>query len=62
MKLRRTRQNLGSIFSESLNALITFIYKTKIPKHILELGLKKKIKVCGPLKSAGTIFSDTSAL
>ena len=31
--------------------------------HFLELGVEeKKIKVCGPLKSAGTIFSDTSSL
>ena len=61
---KKSRQRLGSIFSESLNAFDHIYLQDENSKtHFLELGVEeKKIKVCGPLKSAGTIFSDTSTL
>ena len=61
---KKSRQRLGSIFSEPLNAFDHIYLQDENSKtHFLELGVEeKKIKVCGPLKSAGTIFSDTSTL
>ena len=58
---KKTRKMLGKIFSEPLKAFDhIYLQDEKSKTHFLELGAdEKKIKVCGPIKSAGTIFSDT---
>ena len=61
---KKSRLRLGRVFSDSLNAFDHIYLQDENSKtHFLELGVEeKKIDVCGPLKSAGTIFSDTSAI
>ena len=63
-KKKKSRKRLGSIFSKSLNAFDNiYLQDEKSKTHFLELGVEEeKIKVCGPIKSAGTIFSDTNFL
>ena len=61
---KKSRKMLGKIFSEPLKAFDHIYLQDKKSKtHFLELGVyEKKIKVFGPIKSAGTIFPDTSVI
>ncbi len=63
-KKKGSRKLLGKIFSEPLRAFdYIYVQDEKSKKHFLELGAEeKKIRVCGPIKSAGTIFPNTSVL
>ena len=61
---KKSRKMLGKIFSEPLKAFDhIYLQDEKSKTHFLELGVEeKKIKVCGPIKSAGTIFSNTTVI
>ena len=61
---KKSRKMLGKIFSEPLKAFDhIYLQDEKSKAHFLELGAEeKKVKVSGPIKSAGTIFSDYSAI
>ncbi len=61
---KKSRKMLGKIFSEPLKAFdYIYLQDDKSKTHFLELGVEeKRIKVYGPIKSAGTIFSDTSVI
>ncbi len=61
---KKSRKMLGRIFSEPLKAFDQiYLQDEKSKAHFLELGVEeKKIKVCGPIKSAGTIFPNTSVI
>ena len=61
---KKSRKMLGKIFSEPLKAFDhIYLQDEKSKTYFLELGVEeKKIEVCGPIKSAGTIFPDTRAI
>ncbi len=62
-KKKRTRKWLGTSFSETLKAFDhIFLQDESSRSHFVEFGVdERKMTVRGPLKSAGTIFQDSSA-
>ena len=59
---KKTRKRLGKIFSEPLKAFDHIYLQDKESlTHFLDFEWKKRYR-SGPIKSAGTVFSDTSAI